>query len=301
MSITTPLQAADNGSTSRTVLNDNFTAVEVAIEEVINDGAPLATTSVAGRSRLSSAPVDADVPIAVGTNDTRMNVGAGMTADEKSALAGGGNFGTPSGSNKFLTEQFSVAPQVVTFTSSGTWTKDAGLKYVVVEVQAAGGGGCGGDNGDTPGIGNGGAGGGYGKKIILASALSATETVTIGAGGGGTSSNSSPTAGTSGGASSFGALVTTTGGAGGATDRSTFSAGGTASLGDVNISGSTGYVNTSAQITFGGDSFLGKGGLGRANNQIGAGGYGAGGAGGYEGDYNGGNGTAGIVIVTEYY
>jgi len=80
MSITTPLQAADNGSTSRTVLNDNFTAVEVAIEEVINDGAPLATTSVAGRSRLSTAPVDAAVPIAVGTNDTRMNAGAGVTA-----------------------------------------------------------------------------------------------------------------------------------------------------------------------------------------------------------------------------
>ena len=72
MRITTPLQAADNGSISRTVLNDNFTAVEVAIEEVINDGAPLATTSVAGRSRLSSAPVDAAVPIAVGDNDTRL-------------------------------------------------------------------------------------------------------------------------------------------------------------------------------------------------------------------------------------
>ena len=301
MSITTPLQAADNGSTSRTVLNDNFTAVEVAIEEVVNDGAPLATTSVAGRSRLSTAPVDAAVPIAVGTNDTRMNVGAGMTADEKAALAGGGAFGTPSGSNKFLTEQFSVAPQVVTFTSSGTWTKDAGLKYVVVEVQAAGGGGCGADNGDTPGIGNGGAGGGYGKKIILASALSATETVTIGAGGGGTVSNSSPTAGTSGGDSSFGALVTATGGAGGATNRDTFSAGGTASLGDVNIPGSAGYVGFVGLVTLGGDSFLGKGGLGKTNTQIVARGYGAGGAGGYEGDYNGGNGTAGIVIVTEYY
>ena len=293
MSITTPLQAADNGSTSRTVLNDNFTAVEVAIEAVVNDGAPLATTSVAGRSRLSAAPVDATIPIAVGTNDTRMNVGAGMTADEKAALAGGGAFGTPSGSNKFLTEQFSVAPQVVTFTSSGTWTKDTGLKYIIVECQAAGGKGssC-----------AGGAGGGYNKKLILASALSATEAVTVG------------TASLGSGNTSLGSLLVA--GNGGNALNDTVGVAGAATGGDVNIPGQVGGGGYGSQGGgHGGSSFMGNGAGftppgsstttrgGRAGSGFGAGGSGNADAsdGTPSASGDGGAGTAGIVIVTEFY
>ncbi len=40
-----------------------------------------------------------------------------------------------------FTENTYLKPQIVTFTSSGTWTKDAGLKYIIVEGIAGGGGG----------------------------------------------------------------------------------------------------------------------------------------------------------------
>ena len=288
MSITTPLQAADNGSTSRTVLNDNFTAVEVAIEAVVNDGAPLATTSVAGRSRLSAAPVDATIPIAVGTNDTRMNVGAGMTVEEKAILVA------------IEAGTYFPAPQVVTFTSSGTWTKDAGLKYVVVEVQAVGGAGAAGVDGGSFGTpGGGGGAGGYTKELILASALGATETVTIGVAA----------------SSSFGSLCSATHGANASSDNG--GAGGVGSGGDINVGGGDGSQgeNSSASDTLGGNggnSFYGAGGRGgrgsnegaNSNGSVGKNYGGGGGGGGANDSGTQGTGAAGgpaIVIVTEYY
>jgi microcystin-dependent protein len=73
-----PLQPEDNGAVSRTKINDNFIEVENAIEAVINDGAPLATTTVKGRVKLSVAPADADEPTAVGDNDPRLAFPAGI-------------------------------------------------------------------------------------------------------------------------------------------------------------------------------------------------------------------------------
>lgn len=55
-----------------------------------------ATTSTAGKTKLSSAPVDPANPIAVGDNDPRM-----PTAGEKAALAGTG--WSPSAGNKYVT------------------------------------------------------------------------------------------------------------------------------------------------------------------------------------------------------
>jgi len=64
-----------------------------------------ATTSAAGKTRLSTAPVSASIPIAVGDNDPRVpttvQLGYIPTTTEKDALVG--TSGTPSGANKYVT------------------------------------------------------------------------------------------------------------------------------------------------------------------------------------------------------
>ncbi|MBE9038330.1 glycine-rich domain-containing protein [aff. Roholtiella sp. LEGE 12411] len=97
------------------------------------------------------------------------------------------------------------------FTSSGIWTKPAGISWVIVELWGGGGGGRGG-GGDTGG--GGGSGGAFVCKAFIASALPASVTVAVGAGGtGGTaSSNSGGNAGGEGGTSSFGILAYAHGG-----------------------------------------------------------------------------------------
>lgn len=274
----------------------NYTAEHQAeIDNIINAivaaGAPDSSTTVKGIVKLSSAPADPAEPIAVGDNDPRLNATTGLTANQQNALAGGGDFGAPSGTNKFATEEFlrapSKSPTVQVFTASGAWTKPAGLKYIVVEQQAPGG------NGDN--VGAGGGSGGYAKKIIPASSLAGSETVTIGA------------------TTTFGSFITTTAGA----DASggTPGAAGTASGGDINIAGQQGQrgqafsapssSNTIYDGGDGGSSPLGMGGKGTrhsgspgswtsGNNATSGRGYGAGG-----GDNQSGSG--GIIIVYEYY
>lgn len=221
------------------------------------------------------------------------------TGKEKAAMAGAG--AAPSSTNKYLTEgdiddnTIFIPPSVVTFTSSGTWTKDAGLKYVVVEVVGAGGGGGKPSVSDT---GGGGGGGGYARKLIAASSLGATETVTVGAGGTGTTSP-----GGTGGTTSFGAHVSATGGAGGVNGGSG-GAGGAGASGDINITGQGGGggAASSSLAGTGGSSVLGGGGLAEVGGGVGVqgGNYGGGGSGG-QNNNNGGSGAGGIVIVTEHY
>jgi hypothetical protein len=101
-----------------------------------------------------------------------------------------------------------VGSDVQTFTSSGTWTKPAGITWVLVEANAGGGGGGNATGGTDAGGGTGGEGI---CKLFLASDLSATETVTIGAGGAG-GDNSVTEGGAAGGDTSFGSLLTAAGG-----------------------------------------------------------------------------------------
>ena len=244
-----------------------------AIDQIVAAGAQDASTSTKGIVKLSTAPASATEPIAVGVNDTTIL----PTSDQKDALAGAD--ATPSASNKFLTEDdinstFFPTPQVVVFTSSGTWTKDAGLKYIIVE-GVGGGGGCDDDDNGA------GSGGGYFRKLILASALGSTETVTIGAAG---TSAALVGSATNGGNTSFGSHCTGNGG------TKQGGAGGTATGGDINITGEVGQggsSGTGGNYSYGGASMLGKGGATPS-------GYGSGAS-----SANGAK--AGIVIVTEYY
>ena len=197
-----------------------------------------------------------------------------LTKDEKDAL--GGNVGTPSSSNTFITEEGISNlgnPSITVYTSDDTWTKPAGLKYV--EIELVGGGGRGGPANGNEYPGGGGGAGGYSKKIIAASNLGATETVTVGAAGS---------------SSSFGTHASATGGSNAALYN--FGAGGTGSGGDINLEGEPGQTISLDINTHGGQGgwselgSYGRGGQGRDGNTGEAGGEG---------------GASGVVIVTEYF
>lgn len=198
-----------------------------------------------------------------------------VTTREKAALAGGGDFGTPSGTNKFLTESWASgdgSSEVVVFTASGTWTKDAGLKRI--RVQAWGGGGSGGK--DTTQESGGGGGGGYAEAWIEAADLGATETVTIGAGGAAISASQAQ--GNAGGNTTFGSLLTAYGGGGGAQGASgagggggggMFAAGSTPTTSSAGVGG-----NGGAGQLFAGDGGDGVGSGAGENSYFGGGGGG---------------------------
>ena len=204
------------------------------------------------------------------------NIGAGGAAYGTSGqvLTSGGV-----GSNLAWADK---APARTIFTSSGTWTKPANAKLVLVRVWGAGGGGAGGQVGAVSTNkfgGQGGGGGGYFEKYFYPSALSATVTVTVGTAGTG---GASLTAGVAGGSSSFGAYVVAGGGAGGAP-----SGGSTSNTGDAQAAGTGASTLTTIVLTGGAASsaaYYGGGG-GSAATAIGGAsqfGGGGGGGGGYE-------------------
>jgi len=210
----------------------------------------------------------------------------------------------------------------IIYNSSGTYSKPSNLKFIVVEVIGGGGGGGGvdGQGAGTWAAGGGGGAGGYTKETLLASALSASETVTVGAGGGG-GAGAGGTSGTSGGTSSFGSFCSATGGAGGAGDvagadqiTSLGGAGGVGSNGDINVAGGPGQYGVGLENVAGrynsgagGSSYLGGGGKGVTTSSAGedAASKGAGGSGGavhaVADNLAGGDGEDGIVIVTEFF
>lgn len=166
-----------------------------------------------------------------------------------------------------------TAPTVTQFTSPGVtvWTMPTGMVACIAEVVGAGGSGGGNPltGAGQSAISGGGGGGGYCRKLFLASALAATETVRVGAGG---------AASTAGGAGNLGGLsrfaegkayvLLANGGAGGLAGTATSGAGpfntaggagGTASGGDLNITGGAGNTGTAISgggicVNFGGGS-----------------------------------------------
>jgi hypothetical protein len=227
-----------------------------------------------------------------------------------------GQLGTTGGSGGNIQ---AVTTQV--FTSSGTYTPTSGMLYCIIEVVGAGGGGGASSTtgaGDLSAAGGGGAGG-YARKIINAATIGASQAVTIGAGGiagiadGGNGGN--------GGTTSVGAIISATGGFGslgagvGTTVSEVGGLGGAGSSGDFNVTGTQGFISygTIAGLFlfagYGASSIYGGGGEAQAGGTLAVAGsdgrlYGAGGGGGYSftsnAGVNGGAGSAGIVIITEY-
>lgn len=189
------------------------------------------------------------------------------------------------------------------------------LARVRVKVQGAGGGAAGAqaDAGELVAT-VGGTGGGYSESFIEASALGASETITVGAGGVAGDFDSD---GGAGGASSFGGTTVAPGGNPGPVGMTTgatpvaFSgiAGPLAGSGDIRMGGgaSNGSLRLSGaqgQSGKGGDSFMGTGGRDRASNGTGAPrGFGGGAAGAYArsgATTEGQAGGNGLVIVELY-
>lgn len=208
---------------------------------------------------------------------------------------------------------------IQTFTSSGTFTPTANMKYCIIECGGGGGGGGGTASAanSTWTAGGGGGGGGYSKKFASAATIGASQTVTIGAAG--AAGASGDNAGGNGGDSSVGTICIGKGGTGGPGSAGsagvgiTGGAGGVAGTGDFTVAGQQGE-NTYGNSSFpsqgeGGASLFGFGGRAATTSGTTAAGnagqiYGGGGSGGISfsgtGAMAGGAGAAGIVIITEY-
>lgn len=303
MATISTIAGSDGISPSRTVINQNFANLNTDKIE----------TSVLDTDTTMSADSDAKIPSQKAVKayvDAGGNVNASTTARGIVEIATDAEVtaGTPTGGSgatlvvtpaSLKTASLPVIQTYLNAVSPATWTKPAGLKYIVVEVQAAGGNGgdasAGGSAGDQ---GGGGGAGGYGKKIITAASLGATETVTIGAVGAN---------------SSFGTHVTAVFGANAINDGRGL--GGTCSGGNVNVTGGDGHAVSSgtAREEFGGNggaSFFGGGGAGAPGQSTSAAAgqpgraYGSGGGGAAADNSTSASGGAGgpaIVIVTEYY
>lgn len=243
--------------------------------------------------------------------------------------AGGKLGGTPlsgDGSDLFINSvraltEGNVQPGILrsqrTFIASGTWTKPAGIRRVLVYCWGGGGGGGGAAGAASNGAcGAGGGAGGFGWKWIDVSAI-ASVAVTIG--GGGTGGTTAGGNGGNGGTSSFGTHLSATGGTGGTGQAAGNFAqivqggsGGTASNGDFNVTGSPGSpgIRLDHQNGIAGcgaaAAMLGGGGNGFAGNTAGQAGYarGDGGGGGVVANSAtgraGGAGATGMVWIWEF-
>lgn len=214
--------------------------------------------------------------------------------------------------------------QLLVFDTVGTvsFTKASypGLLKVRVRCVGGGGGGAGANNGAGPSIAQtSGSGGNYAESLLNASALGASESITVGAGGAGGSGGN--VSGSNGGASSFGGFVIAPGGIGGpasmpvgGTEWSSQGAyqNGTLGTGQILTNGNPGgeahrAADTTCQVWPGGSSGggYGSGGNGIVQNGGGSpgGGYGGGGSGAisFGGNQNGGAGARGAVFVELYF
>lgn len=210
------------------------------------------------------------------------------------------------------------------FTGSDTYTPHANMVYCIIECVGGGGGGGGAaaSGGSVSSSGAGGGAGGYSRKIASKADIGTSQTVTIGAlGAGGSTGNN---AGSAGGDTSVGALCIAKGGSGGggasAGGVGARALGGVAGTGDFTPTGAvsnpggigvfSGTAGVIAVGSHGASSLYGGGGAGAtagvgAGNGAAATSYGSGGGGGATqnssgGTAAGGNGSAGVVVITEF-
>jgi len=234
-----------------------------------------------------------------------------VTADGKLSVRPATTDGTAPGS---------VIVGVQVFTYSRNYTPSAGMLSCVIECVGAGAGGAGlvGDV-NLLGISAGGGAGGYSRKFASAAQIGTGQYVTVGVGGApGVIPGSGAGPGTPGGDTSVGTLCLAHGG--GAPNGYSAGPGGAPGIGDFTAAGEPGQAGFAGDTTYpiqasggsGGSSIFG-GGASLGIAWAGSGGYvaavdgrnyGSGGSGAHANNQpiglNGGRGSDGICIITEY-
>jgi len=254
-----------------TVNTTNLAGSAITSTKISSSAVDLTTATVIGTMPVAKGGTNLS---SVGANNTVLRVNAAGNAFE------------------YATAGFS-GMQV--FTSSGTWNRPAGVRYIRVKLQGTGGG--------ASGHGESGAAGGYSERVLDVTAISSVS-VTIAGGPGGTF-YSGP--GGNAGGSSFGPYLSCSGGHG-ANRQNQHSGGvsGVGSGGNLNLHtggggahhdsfgpGGTGY--------FGGSAPSGhpQGGNFTHNHQ-GHSAPGSGGTGGYFHGHRGSDGKPGLCVIEEY-
>jgi len=231
--VITTIAGTDVISTSRTTINSNFSSIlaEKIELDYLSTDTTLAANSDTKIATQKAVKAYVDAGGNVNASETTKGIveeasDAEVTAGTATGATGAKLFVTPA---KLATNRLSpsTVPVVRTYlnaVSPATWTKPSGLKYVIVEVQGAGGNGA---NSDGSVSGGGGGSGGYTNKIIAVASLGVTETLAIGAAGVGS------------GATSFGILLVCNNG-GNASTSTGGSAGTVSTAGDFSLTGVAG-------------------------------------------------------------
>jgi hypothetical protein len=272
--------------TTQSVVDGSITAAEFTTTTIAADRLELASVTEA---KLASAAVDFSGAAVTGTLSVAKG-GLGITSFTGAARA------VQSDGSAVSLQQHGIA-SINVYTSSSTWSRPTGVKYIKVQVNGAGGGGG--------GHGEGGAAGGYAELFLNVTAISSVA-VTIGGGGGGTYYSG---AAGNGNASSFGAYVSASGGHG--ANRQAQHCGGVSGVGsggNLNIHTGGGYSHHARDASSVAESFFGGGTssnypnggqFGHNHNSHSA--LGAGGGGAHFHSYRGTDGRGGIIIVTNFY
>jgi hypothetical protein len=305
------------------------TAAQVGALATGTRGAASGVASLDGTTKIPIAEIptgSSSTTVTIG-NDARLSDARAPTAHASSHHSGGGTdplaHQSITGSGTLTHAQIDTRltgyayKTTTVLAGASTYNVPANVRALVVEVVGGGGGG-GGAAGTTSNAAAAGGGGAGAYAMDVLTSLASSYAYSVGGGGGGSAAGTGT--GTAGTQSTWAAAITAPGGSGGASCATgtavLLSVGGAgaavATGGDVNSGGAPGSpgIRLSATVTVGGNggsSTFGAGGNGVANNGAAAAsatGFGAGGAGAAvqgAATRTGGAGTAGTILVHEYY